>query len=112
MSDCTLSPDESRRTSLISVLPSVSFGQLPKEERKAITKVVHPEVLKGSFEHAAICTSEIGSMLACFDAKDWETAECKEEIRLMQACVQRHKKDPVREGGGARSFRLPRERMP
>ena len=73
---------------------------------------MHPEVLKGSFEHAAICTSEIGSMLACFDAKDWETAECKEEIRLMQACVQRHKKDPVREGGGARSFRLPRERMP
>ncbi len=69
------------------------FGQLPKEERKAINKVVNRQVTKGA-DHTHICNKEIGSMLACFEASNWDTVPCLPQIEAMYACVDEHKDDP------------------
>jgi hypothetical protein len=49
-------------------------------------------------------------MLSCFEAKDWDTKDCVEEINTMYACVETHKGDPVRAGeraGGGGERRRP-----
>lgn len=75
--------------------PAVRFGDLPKVERKVLTKMLDKSGSAG-FEHTAICTEEIGSMLSCFEANAWSTATCTPEISRMETCVQMHKDDPVR----------------
>ena len=75
-------------------LPAVPFGQLPKEERKAINKVVHKDVRRGGLDGATVCVEEIGMMLLCFERADWETQPCAGEIETMYACVDAHKHDP------------------
>ncbi len=72
---------------------AVRFGDLPKEERKAVNKVVNRQVMKG-FDHTHICNKEIGGMLACFESHNWETAPCLPQIEAMYACVETHKDDP------------------
>ncbi len=74
-------------------LLAVRFGELPKEERKAINKVINRQVMKG-FDHTHICNKEIGAMLACFEAHSWETAPCVPQIETMYGCVEEHKNDP------------------
>ncbi len=74
-------------------LRAVRFGDLPKEERKAVNKVVNRQVMKG-FDHTHICNKEIGGMLACFESHNWETAPCLPQIESMYACVETHKDDP------------------
>lgn len=72
---------------------AVRFGQLPKEERKAINKVMNRQVLSG-FDHTHICNHEIGDMLECFSANAWDTLPCAKQIETMYACVEQHKNDP------------------
>ena len=85
---------------------AVPFGQLPKEERKAINKDVHKDVRKGGFDNTAVCLGEIGAMLSCFEKHDFETQPCHVEIDTMYACVDLHKNDPV--GGGGSVFHFKR----
>jgi hypothetical protein len=73
--------------------PAVRFGELPKVERKAITKVVNRSVTAG-FDHTHICNGEIATMLQCFEAHAWDTAPCMAEIDTMHACVEVHRDDP------------------
>lgn len=73
----------------------VRFGSLPKVERKVITKMTNRSATKG-IDHTAICTGEIGAMLACFETHAWRTGDCLGEISTMHACVEEHKGDPVR----------------
>ena len=73
---------------------TMRLGQLPKEERKAISKVVS---IKGnSFDHTSVCTREIWDMVACFESNSWDTLKCMPQINEMQGCVELHKRDPVR----------------
>jgi hypothetical protein len=76
-------------------LPAVRFGELGKEERKAINKVVNRAQLKSGFDHTPVCTQEIGDMLSCFEANTWNTQPCTKEITAMHACVEGHKDDSV-----------------
>jgi len=46
-------------------------------------------------DHGAICTSEIGVMLGCFERNSWRTTECWPEIKEMYACTEAHGGDPV-----------------
>jgi len=73
-------------------LRAVRFGELPKVERKVLSKMTNKAA---SFDHTAICTEEIGAMLVCFEAHAWDTVPCKPEVDKMDACVELHKLDPV-----------------
>jgi hypothetical protein len=79
---------------------TLRLGQLPKEERKAISKVVTVKG-GGTFEHASVCTAEIGAMLVCFEEHEWDTTTCMKEIHAMHGCVDLHKNDPVRAAAAA-----------
>ena len=72
---------------------NVRFGQLPKVERKVITKMTNRSALRG-LEHTSICTGEIGAMLGCFEAASWRTGDCLAEIERMHSCVEQHAGDP------------------
>jgi hypothetical protein len=73
-----------------------SIGDLPAVERKAIQKSVNRKFLTSDFDHASICTEEIGAMLLCFEKSDFErTEECMPEINELHACQDLHKNDPV-----------------
>jgi len=72
---------------------NVRFGQLPKVERKVITKMTNKAATKEE-DHGAICTSEIGVMLGCFERNSWRTTECWPEIKEMYACTEAHGGDP------------------
>lgn len=80
---------------------STRFGQLPKVERKVITKMTNRGATRG-VDHTAVCTGEIGAMLACFEGASWRTGDCLAEIATMHACVEEHKGDPVRVKRAAR----------
>ena len=69
------------------------FGALPKVERKVITKMTNRGALRG-LEHTTTCTSEIGGMLSCLEARGWRAGDCTAEIGAMQACVEAHAGDP------------------
>jgi len=71
----------------------VRFGDLPQQERKSINKVVSRQAT-GGFDNTHICNPEIGGMLACFEANNWDTAPCLPQIEVMYACVEQHKNDP------------------
>ena len=71
---------------------NVKFGQLPKIERKVITKMTNRKAMK--LDSTSICTSETGTMLLCFEAHDWNTAACLPQIAAMHSCVEEHKHDP------------------
>jgi hypothetical protein len=73
-------------------LCAVRFGELPKVERKVITKFSR---VGGGFDHTSICTSEIAAMLRCFQTSQWSTAACTPEVKAMETCVEEHKGDPV-----------------
>ena len=70
------------------------FGELSKEERKAVTKTMHKDVMGASFENTHICNSEIAEMLGCFKENDWSTEPCLPQIETMYACVDVHHNDP------------------
>jgi hypothetical protein len=89
---------------------TLRLGQLPKEERKAISKVVTVKG-GGTFEHASVCTAEIGAMLVCFEEHEWDTTTCMKEIHAMHGCVDLHKNDPVR-AAAARATGGPRRSGP
>lgn len=74
--------------------PAVRFGQLSKEERKAVAKTTNKRAFRGGVEHTHICNSEIGKMLVCFEANSWATEPCMPQITAMYACVEEHKGDP------------------
>jgi len=72
----------------------VRFGELSKEERKAVTKTAHRDVMGASFENVHFCNPEIASMLECFKSNDWSTEPCLPQIETMYACVEVHQHDP------------------
>jgi len=86
----------------------VRLGDLPKEERKVVNKVFNANKLKNS-ENTNACMDEIGAMLTCFEANEWETLPCQPQINEMYACEELHKNDPVsgREGRNGRGGRPP-----
>lgn len=77
----------------LSPHPAVRFGELSKEQRKAVNKVVNKS-LQESFDDTHICTGEISAMLDCFDANEYDTLPCKEKIDEMYTCVEEHQYDP------------------
>ena len=70
------------------------FADLTKEERKAVVKTVDKKATGNSDDHTYICTTEIGAMLSCFSANNWDTAPCKAEISAMYQCVDERQNDP------------------
>jgi hypothetical protein len=72
----------------------VRFADLSKEERKAVVKTVNKRGTDNTEDHAYICTEEIGVMLSCFKANNWDTQPCQAEVNTMYDCVDQHKYDP------------------
>ena len=70
------------------------FADLSKEERKAVIKTVNKRGTDNSEDHAYICTDEIGQMLACFKANNWDTVPCQALVTSMYDCVDARKYDP------------------
>lgn len=73
---------------------AVRFADLSKEERKAVIKTVNKRGTDNSEDHAYICTDEIGQMLACFKANNWDTVPCQALVTSMYDCVDARKYDP------------------
>ena len=72
----------------------VRFGDLSKEERKAVTKTAHKDVMGASFENTHICNPEIVAMLGCFKEHAWSPEPCQPQIEALYACVDEHHADP------------------
>jgi hypothetical protein len=68
---------------------SLSAGELPKEQRKVINKIVNKKLTSG-FENTTICVDEISAMLQCFDKNAYNCSNCTSEIAVMQNCVDLH----------------------
>ena len=80
------SPSHGRGAAVYS--DRVREGDLTKEQRKAMNKVVGDRVKKGAFEHSHVCIAEMGSMLECFEKHEQETEPCGAYIASYQACVK------------------------
>ena len=72
----------------------VRFGDLPKEEKKVVSKIFNASKLRGG-DSSNVCAREISLMLTCFEGNEWETAPCQPQINEMYQCVELHKNDPV-----------------
>jgi hypothetical protein len=79
---------------LFPFLNAVRFADLSKEERKAVVKTVNKRGVDGSDDHTFICGNEIGEMLNCFEANNWDTTPCQPQINLMYDCVDARKNEP------------------
>ena len=88
-------PARAPRASLRRLTPplTVRFGNLSKEERKAVVKTASSKI-KQSFDHTHVCNQEISEMLVCFRNNDWNTVPCQSEIETMYACADARKGEP------------------
>ena len=95
---CAASPSQPthscHHTPISYFAAAVRFADLSKEERKAVVKTVNKKGTDNTDDHAYICTEEIGAMLGCFKANDWDTMPCQVEIDGMYDCVDEHRRDP------------------
>jgi len=59
-----------------------------------VTKTLNKRAVDGSDDHTYICGAEIGEMLECFNANNWDSRKCMPQIDLMYDCVDMRKNEP------------------